>query len=394
MLIEMIPPVRREAAASGDDDAPRKAYVELTTACNLDCAMCLRRAFEEPSTALGPGPGGEMSLATFRRVVEQAAELPTLATLSFGGYGEPMVHPLFAEFLALAKGARLAVEAITNGTLLTEERMEALLRLRLDKLVVSLDSVGDAAGGSLHNGTFPQVAASLREFHRMRLDRGADRPEVAIEFVATKRNVAELPTLLRLAPQLGFTGVLVTNLVPHTPELAGDILYEQWATPSRRHLVTPWDPAVELPLMDVRSAASAVADRLRATGARLLVNGADVAGPGPRCRFVAEGRLAIRWDGAVSPCLPLMHSHTYWFRDKPKRIRRYALGNVNDTRLGDIWASAEYRAFRDRVREFAFAPCIECGGCDLRRDNEEDCFGDDFPRCGECLWAAGIVQCP
>ncbi|HPD14708.1 MAG TPA: SPASM domain-containing protein [Planctomycetota bacterium] len=385
MLIEMLPPVRREAVTERDAE-PRKAYVELTTACNLDCPMCLRRAFEEP--------GGEMALATFRRVVEQCAELPARATLSFGGYGEPMAHPLFAEFLALAKGARLQVEAVSNGLLLTPERMQQLLELRLDKLIVSLDGVSGDASQNLHAGTFPEVAERLREFHRLRLARRAERPEVVVEFVATKRNIAELPALVRLAPHLGFTGVVVTNLVPHTPELAAEVLYEQWATPARRHLATPWDPVVELPLLDARSAASAVAERLRGAGARLWINGADVSGAGPRCRFVAEGRLAIRWDGAVSPCLPLLHSHTYYFRDKAKRLRRYALGNVNDARLRELWGGAEYRAFRARVREFAFAPCIECGGCDLRSDNEEDCFGDDFPRCGECLWAAGLVQCP
>ena len=385
MLIEVIPPVRREARGGGDD-APRKAYVELTTACNLDCAMCLRRAFEEP--------GGEMSLATFRRVVEQCAELPGLATLNFSGYGEPMAHPLFVEFVALAKGARFAVEAVTNGLLLTPEAMERLIKLRLDKLIVSVDGLSGDASQSLHAGTFPAVEGNLRAFHRLRVLHNVAYPEVVIEFVATKRNIGELPALVRLAPQLGFTGVLVTNLVPHTPELAGDILYDQWTTASRRHLITPWDPAVDLPLMDPRSAASGVVERMRATGTRLRRNGADVAGADPRCPFVAEGRLAIRWDGAVSPCLPLLHSHTYYFRDKAKRARRYVLGNIHETRLKDLWQGGEYRAFRGRVREFAFAPCVECGGCDLRRDNEEDCFGDDFPRCGECLWAAGIVQCP
>ena len=385
MLIEMIPPVRREAAASGAD-APRKAYVELTTACNLDCAMCPRHAFTEP--------GGEMTLATFRRVVEQCADFPTLATLNFSGYGEPMAHPLFVEFLALAKGARFTVEVVTNGLLLTPDLAERLLELRLDKLIVSVDGLSGGASENLHAGTFPTVEANLRAFHRLRLLRRAERPEVAIEFVATKRNIAELPALVRLAPQLGFTSVLVTNLVPHTPELARDILYDQWTTASRRHLVTPWDPAVDLPLLDARSPASAVIERMRGSGTRLRRNGVDIGGADPRCPFVAEGRLTIRWDGAVSPCLPLLHSHTYYFRDKAKRVRGYALGNIGDTRLRDIWASDEYRAFRQRVREFAFSPCVECGGCDLRRDNAEDCFGDDFPRCGECLWAAGIVQCP
>ncbi len=385
MLIEVVPPVRREAPGAADVP-PRKAYVELTTACNLDCAMCLRRALAEP--------GGEMSLATFRRVVEQCAELPSLTTLNFSGYGEPLVHPLFLEFLALAKGARLEVEVVTNGVLLTTGLMERLVDLRLDKLVVSVDSLGCDGGRDLHSGTFPAVAANLRAFHRLRVLRSAAKPEVGIEFVATKRNIAELPALVRLAPQLGFTGVLVTNLVPHTPELAGDILYERWATASHRRLTTPWDPAVDLPLLDARSEASGVVERMRATGTWLRMGGADIAGGEPRCRFVTEGRLAVRWDGAVSPCLPLLHSHSYYFRDKAKRIRRYALGSVNEGRLADIWGGAEYRAFRDRVRRFEFAPCIECGGCDLRADNEEDCFGGAFPRCGECLWAAGLVQCP
>ncbi len=164
MLIEVVPPVRREAPGAADVP-PRKAYVELTTACNLDCAMCLRRALAEP--------GGEMSLATFRRVVEQCAELPSLTTLNFSGYGEPLVHPLFLEFLALAKGARLEVEVVTNGVLLTTGLMERLVDLRLDKLVVSVDSLGCDGGRDLHSGTFPAVAANLRAFHRLRVLRSA-----------------------------------------------------------------------------------------------------------------------------------------------------------------------------------------------------------------------------
>jgi len=67
---------------------------------------------------------------------------------------------------------------------------------------------------------------------------------------------------------------------------------------------------------------------------------------------------------------------------------------VNEQSLAEIWNDAEYRSFRDRVRRFEFSPCIDCGGCDLRESNESDCFGDAFPRCGECLWAHGLVQCP
>ena len=67
---------------------------------------------------------------------------------------------------------------------------------------------------------------------------------------------------------------------------------------------------------------------------------------------------------------------------------------VDETPLASIWESPRYRAFRQRARSFDFSPCIDCGGCDLREKNEDDCFGSGFPSCGDCLWAAGFIQCP
>ena len=368
------------------DLSPQKIYVELTTECNRDCAMCLHRSAEEP--------GGRMAAATFEAIVGQLAGLPSVPTLNFSGFGEPMAHPLFFPFLALAKKAGCAVEAVTNGTLLSREAAEWLIEAGLDKLVVSVDGLRPDSSRLLHAGAFPQVEASLRMLSHLRVARNAAHPEVAIEFVATKRNVAELPELKRLAPQLGFTSILVTNLVPYTAELAGETLYDRWTTPSPSQGPSPWDPCVDLPQMDAHSEASAAIERLLDSGTHLRLNGAELAGAPPRCRFVTEGRLAIGWDGSVSPCLPLMHSHTCYFRGRRKRVRRYTVGNVTETPLRELWDGEAYRAFRARVRSFEFAPCISCGGCELRDSNEEDCYGDAFPRCGECLWAAGLVQCP
>jgi MoaA/NifB/PqqE/SkfB family radical SAM enzyme len=89
-----------------------------------------------------------------------------------------------------------------------------------------------------------------------------------------------------------------------------------------------------------------------------------------------------------------MHSHKYYFRKRSKRILGYHPGNVNETSIKDIWDSQEYRSFRARVRKFEFSPCLDCGGCNLRESNETDCADETFPRCGECLWAAGWIQCP
>ena len=56
-----------------------------------------------------------------------------------------------------------------------------------------------------------------------------------------------------------------------------------------------------------------------------------------------------------------------------RRIRHHAFGNVREQCLGEIWNGEEYRAFRQRVHEFKFAPCLFCGGC---------------------LWGQGFAVCP
>ena len=54
----------------------------------------------------------------------------------------------------------------------------------------------------------------------------------------------------------------------------------------------------------------------------------------------------------------------------------------------------DYRNFREKVEEFDFSPCLHCGPCEYAESNIEDCFGNNFPTCGGCLWAHGVIQCP
>jgi MoaA/NifB/PqqE/SkfB family radical SAM enzyme len=117
-------------------DPLTKLYVEITTACNLDCIMCVRRAWHEPIRS--------MERAVFGELMAQVAALPAPPTIHLSGYGEPMAHPHFLELVRLAKAAGAKVEATSNGTLLDERMAAALLDLDLDRLVVSLDGASAA----------------------------------------------------------------------------------------------------------------------------------------------------------------------------------------------------------------------------------------------------------
>ena len=367
-------------------DLPQKIYVEPTTDCNLSCGMCVRHAWDAGAES--------MTGETFALLIEQATAIPSLSTLQFGGFGEPTVHPELGAFLLRAKEAGLRTELVSNGTTLGPELLQTLVDLELDKLVVSIDGLDSGGDGVFHPVLDGQVEGNLRELYRIRLTRRASKPEVGVQFVASRRNIHQLPEVKRLAQQLGFTSILVTNLVPHRPELADEILYARWTTGRGSASPSSFNPTIDLPRVDANSPASTVIEQLRSTGCELKVCGNEFSRGRMYCRFVEEGCLAIAPDGGVSPCLALLHSYNHYLRGERRRVLAYRVGNVGETALGGIWHGSEYRAFRERVRRFTFSPCIDCGGCELRESNEEDCFGNDFPCCGACLWAAGIVQCP
>jgi MoaA/NifB/PqqE/SkfB family radical SAM enzyme len=333
-----------------------------------------------------------MAPGTFDAIIRQIRSLPAVQTVQFGGFGEPTVHPRFLEFLLAVKEAGLRAEVVTNGVGLTAEILEGLIDLELDALVVSLDQPASCGNGALHREPDP-VKRNLRNLRRLKFLHNAAKLEVAVEFVATAANIEGLPEVKRLSLSLGFSRIVVTNLVPYRAELCDQILYQHWTTARSDVPPSIWNPAIDLPRLDAWSKAGPVVERLRRAAGNLAILGSPLGGEGIRCRFVTEGRAAIDPDGNVSPCLPLLHNHEYFFRGRKRRMRAFWVGNTNQRPLADLWRDASYQRFRGRVRQWDFSPCIDCGGCDLRESNETDCFGNEFPCCGECLWAAGIVQC-
>jgi MoaA/NifB/PqqE/SkfB family radical SAM enzyme len=112
------------------------------------------------------------------------------------------------------------------------------------------------------------------------------------------------------------------------------------------------------------------------------------------CPFVAKGSLSIRWDGVVSPCLPLMHSHPSYLGENRRQSHAFSVGNINQGSLVAVWNDQSYVELRQRLQDFDFSPCTFCNSCEMAEANQEDCFGNVLPACGGCLWAQGFIQCP
>ncbi len=384
-------------------DDLRKVYVEPTNACNLACTTCVRHAWDEPE--------GHMAWSTYEAVVdgleEATAALPARAgaaaepadgpartpgTVAFMGLGEPLLHPRFLDMVRLAKERGLRVEVTTNALLLDEVLGAGLLSAGLDQLVVSIDGATAESFGRVRSGaSLERVVANVRRLNDLRGPNYGPSMRIGVEFVAMRSNIGELPGLGRLAAQLGASFVIVSNVLAYTPELLDETLYDRHAG-SLAGAETTAAPRWQLPAFDWD-------EQLGAALGRALTQSGPVSffGSGPettrsRCPFVYADACAVAWHGGVSPCPPLLHSYTCFVRGREKRMTKWQVGALPEERLAAVRARPAYAAFRERVHRFDFPPCTDCA-CELAETNEEDCFGNPHPTCGDCLWARGIVRC-
>ena len=110
-------------------DHPVMAHIIPIRRCNLACKYC-----NEYDNFSKPVP-----LETMKRRVDDLARLGTTVVTLSGG--EPLLHPELDEIIAHMRTYPIIVGLITNGYLLTADRIQRLNRAGLDHLQISIDNV-------------------------------------------------------------------------------------------------------------------------------------------------------------------------------------------------------------------------------------------------------------
>jgi MoaA/NifB/PqqE/SkfB family radical SAM enzyme len=108
---------------------PILAHIIPTRRCNLSCAYC--NEYDKVSSPV--------ATAEMLRRVDLLAALGT-EIITFSG-GEPLLHPELDEIIRAIRAHGIIATLITNGYLLTPERIERLNRAGLEHLQISIDNV-------------------------------------------------------------------------------------------------------------------------------------------------------------------------------------------------------------------------------------------------------------
>src|SRR6202167_3676451 len=110
-------------------DHPIMAHIIPIRRCNLSCTYC--NEYDDFSKPVAP----EVMIGRINKLADLGTSILTLSG------GEPLLHPELDEIIAAMRSRGVLAGMITNGYLLTPERVRRLNQAGLDHMQISIDNV-------------------------------------------------------------------------------------------------------------------------------------------------------------------------------------------------------------------------------------------------------------
>jgi radical SAM protein with 4Fe4S-binding SPASM domain len=304
--------------------------MDTNNKCNLKCSMCY---FSLPEVAQIPAQ--TMPLELFRTIAEKA--FPHTETLVLSCAYEPLLSPIFMDALDIVKEYRIPrTEIVTNGTLLTRQRIEKIVDAGITYLSLSIDAATKETYERIRvNANYDKLLANVRMVTQVKEEKGSPLPHLHVNYVLMRSNVEELPLFVSLAAELNMELVFCRHLLPYAGLNTRDemLFYHQELTNEcfrKARDVARKKGMALYPPPDYEATGASPSDELY-----------------NRYCFVPWSELYIRADGETAPCS--------WFEGQ------VSTGNFKDKTLEEIWNHEFYQTLRREFETGNLNPtCIYC----------------------------------
>lgn len=344
----------------------KKIYLELTNQCNLDCIMCYRKNWNESFFA-------NMSIEIFDKFCQDIKEIEGLEEIVLGGIGEPTYYEHFSYVIEKLQNYKLNITS--NGTLLNDDLINKIIS-KVNSITISVDGVEEDFE-KIRGIELQKIVDNIQRLEEIKILNKTSFPKVQLQFVASKKNIHTIFSVIDLASKLKCDKLIVSSLIPQEEFTKDDILYSIQSNEENEKL---WDSIkkhgirrgikIQMPNLDLREEKA--------------------------CNFIDSVSTFINAKGEVVPCYRLSHDSKEYVFSREKKIRKHSFGNILDTSLLDLWNNKKYQQLRYNLHSSRYPSCIDCSlveGCEYISDTLEDCFGES-PSCGDCLWYRKFVVCP
>ncbi len=297
--------------------------------CNIHCIMCEEHSYYN----LGKRKINRiMDFKIIEEVVENAVN-HGLKEIIPSTMGEPLLYKNFIDLINLIKHHNLKLNLTTNGTfprLGVKEWAKLILPIASD-VKISINGISKETNESIMKGiNFKKQITNIKKFIQIRDEirrKGVNNPTITFQSTFMKRNINEIPELVRMAIKMNIDRFKGHHLWITHPELENESLRNDWAS------IKQWNKIAKELYKITRN------ERLENNRKIIL----DNIYPFPYstknnkipknfiCPFL--GREAwIAWDGIFNVCCA------------PDDLRRTLgnFGNVKDKNFMELWTSSNY----------------------------------------------------
>ncbi|MCB2221881.1 MAG: SPASM domain-containing protein [Bacteroidetes bacterium] len=275
---------------------PFSISIEPTTSCNLRCPECPSglRQFSRNT--------GMLTFDLYQKIVNEIGNKLMYMILYF--QGEPYLNPSFFDIVKDAGRRKIYTATSTNAHFLNDENARKTVESGLDRIIVSLDGIGQETYAAYRvGGRYQRVLDGIENLVKWKKQLKSKTPHIILQFIVFRTNEHQIEDVKSLSKKLG-----VDELQLKTAQV-----YEY------KH---------GNPLIPVNNKYSRY--RQKNDGTWEIKNDFK-----NKCYRMSVS-CVITWDGLVVPCC----------FDKDAI---HQMGDLKTHSFDDVWKSEPYKAFRTRV---------------------------------------------
>ncbi len=290
--------------------------VEITSHCSARCSYCPH------TTHAQSWQGQHMEARTFANLWPL---LQQSTRVHLQGWGEPLLHPHFLDFVAFARKAGCAVSTTSCGLHLNENVAKSIFDSGIDILAFSLAGTDAESNSARQGADFHKVCEKIRLLQELRKKHWAVHLDIHVAYILLADRMEAVLGLPDLMQELAIHTAVVSTLdyvpQPHLQELA--------LRPEEKNKIAK----ARTLLQEASARAKSLDKDIHYALPSLTTTG--------HCRENIQKNMYITAAGQCSPCvylnIPAKQASSF-----PQAI----FGNVNSQHPLDIWHGEEFTRFR------------------------------------------------
>ena len=308
--------------------------VEVTSFCAGRCTYCPHTTMAETWKSRHMEADVFAALWQLMRVSER---------VHLQGWGEPLLHPRFFDFAALARKADCQVSSTSCGLIMNDEIAYKLAHSGIDTLAFSLVGTDTVSNDSGRVGVpFEKVCSAVRMVKAAVKDMGYGPLDVHFAYLLLANRVEAVKSLPNLMEELDISTAVISSL---------DYIAD------KEQACLAFAPHEKQKIAEARSILQDVADKAARMERKIVfaLPGAKAAAHAGGCRENVTRSLYIDAEGMVSPCVYLN------VPDNAENPNRRIFGSVLGTNILEIWQNEDFLTFREAlVKNTPDSACLNC----------------------------------